>query len=97
MDIVIKKSQNPNKKFDAIVNGTKKVSFGAKGYQDYTMHHDPERKDIYIKRHSNENWSKSNVASPAWLSRFILWEKPSLKSAIVNANKKYSNIHFQLK
>ena len=29
----------------------KKVRFGAKGYEDFTIHKDEERKQRYIKRH----------------------------------------------
>ena len=96
MEILIKPSKNKNKKIDAIIDGKKKVSFGASGYSDYTIHKDPDRKERYIARHSKEDWSKSNIDSPAWMSRFILWEKPSLQSAINNANKKYSNVKFKL-
>ena len=100
MDIFITKSKKSNKKFDAIIDdkkgNTKIISFGQSGYSDYTKHKDPERKERYIARHSKEDWSKSNIDSPAWMSRFILWEKPSLKGAIDNANKKYSDIRFKL-
>ena len=51
----------------------------------------------YISRHSHEDWKKSNVASPAFLSRFILWEKPTLQGAITNANNKYKDVKFKLK
>ena len=33
MEIVIKKSTNSNKKFDAIIDGKKKISFGEKAYR----------------------------------------------------------------
>ena len=97
MEIIIKKSSNNNKKFDAIIDGKKKISFGASGYSDYTKHKDNDRKQRYIDRHKNEDWTKSNVASPAWMSRFVLWEKPTLKGAIDNANGKYKNIKFKYK
>ena len=97
MNIVIQKSHNADKKYDAVVNGGKVISFGAAGYSDYTLHKDPVRKQNYIKRHSNEDWSRANLLSPAWLSRFILWEKPSLEEAINNANHKYKDVHFTLK
>ena len=75
MDIVITKSHNPKKKFDDIINGNKHISFGAAGYSDYTKHKDEKRKQLYIQRHSKEDWTKQNIASPAWLSRYILWDK----------------------
>jgi hypothetical protein len=94
INIVIRKSQNSNKKYDAIVNEGKIISFGAAGYSDYTIHKDPVRRQSYIKRHSNEDWSRANLLSPAWLSRYLLWEKPSLEEAIRNANQKYKDVHF---
>ncbi len=97
MEIVISPSKNKKKKFDAIIDGTKTISFGASGHSDYTKHKDPQRKEAYIARHSKEDWSKSNIASPAWMSRYILWEKPTLKGAVDNANKKYKDVKFILK
>ena len=72
INIVIKRSKNPKKKYDAVIDGDKIISFGASGYSDYTLHKDPTRKENYIKRHSNEDWSRANVLSAAWLSRFIM-------------------------
>ena len=97
MNIVIRKSHNSNKKYDAVVNNDKIISFGAAGYSDYTINKDQLRRQSYISRHSNEDWSRANLLSPAWLSRFILWEKPSLEEAIRSANQKYKDVHFTLK
>ena len=97
MDIVIKRSHNPKKQYDAIINENKTISFGANGYSDYTLNKDDKRRQNYIQRHSNEDWTKSNIASPAWMSRFLLWEKKSLPTAINNANKKYNGVRFHLK
>ena len=96
MEIIIKKSRNPKKKYDAVFNGEKTVSFGAAGYSDYTIHKDDKRKELYLKRHSNEDWSRSNVASPAWLSRWILWEKKTLSEAIRHVNTMYKDVHFKM-
>ena len=96
MEVVISPSKNKNKKFMAEVNG-KKIHFGDNRYQDYTMHKDNKRKENYINRHSGEDWSISNIASPAFMSRYILWEKPTIKGAIDNLNSKYKNVKFKLK
>ena len=97
MDVVIKKSNTKGKKFDAVINDQKTVSFGSAGASDYTKHKDPERKERYIARHKkNENWTKSGVDTAGWLSRFILWEKPTLKGAVEDANKKYGDIRFKI-
>lgn len=85
----IQASTNVHKKFDALfeIDGKlKKVSFGAKkssgeAYSDFTQHKDVERKERYLQRHKkHENWN--NPLSPGALSRWILWNKPSLKQSI---------------
>ena len=97
MDVVISKSDNKSKKMMAVIDGKKTVHFGASGYQDFTTHKNSKRRDNYIARTSKQDHSKQNVASPAWMSRFILWEKPTLKGAVESANKKYKDINIKLK
>ena len=93
-EIVLKKSSNPDKKYDAFVEG-KKDSFGAKGYSDFTQHKDNERKQRYIDRHrKNENWNDLKTAG-AW-SKGILWNKPTLKESIKSMESKF-NIDFKYK
>ena len=58
-EVVITKSKNSSKKFGALINGKKTVSFGDSSYSGYTKHKDTDRKEAYIKRHSKEDWSKS--------------------------------------
>lgn len=90
----IEKADDPKKKLQAIFfnNKTKKekkVSFGASGYDDYTKHKDPERKQRYLDRHrKNENWN--DLTSRGALSRWILWNKPSLKESINDYKKKFN-------
>ena len=41
----------------------KTIYFGAKPYEDFTMHHDEKRRKLYIKRHkSNKNWDDPRTA-----------------------------------
>ena len=87
MEIVISKPINTHKKFDATINGTNKNSFGDSLYGDFTKQNDSQRKTNYINHHKKEDWSKSNMASPAGMSRHILWKKTTLKGAVDNANK----------
>ena len=87
----IKKSTNSEKKLMAVFekNGRQKiVHFGANGMSDYTKHKDPQRKARYIQRHSkNENWN--DPTTPGALSRWILWNKPSLKDSIISYKKRF--------
>ena len=95
MLITIRPSSRRGKKFVAS-DGRRHVHFGAEGYEDYTTHKDPERRKRYIARHRGEDWTREGVMSPGWLSRYILWEKPSLREAVTNANKMYRDVRFEL-
>lgn len=67
------------------------VKFGAKGYSDYTIHKDPERKKKYIKRHeSRENWTASGVLTPGFWSRWVLWNLPTLHQSISYTKKRFN-------
>jgi hypothetical protein len=85
MLITIRRSSRKGKKFVAS-DGNRRVHFGAEGYEDYTTHKDPERRKRYIDRHRGEDWTRSGVMTPGWLSRYILWEKPTLRGAVDSAN-----------
>lgn len=88
----LRRSHRSDKKYDAIFeyrDGHRKtVSFGAKGYSDYTKHKNKTRKNRYIKRHSGhgENWQKLDTAGA--LSRWILWNKPSLEASIADYKRR---------
>ena len=99
MNIEISKSSRKNKKYKAVIDGKNEVHFGHSSYQDFTTHKDPKRRENYIARHkgSGQDWSKANIASPSWMSRYILWEKPTLKGAIDNANKMYKDVNIKMK
>ena len=57
IEVVVKKSDKKDKKYDAVKDGKKTVSFGATGYSDFIKHKDEERKQRYIARHIvNQNW-----------------------------------------
>jgi len=92
VSVVISQSTSKDKKLKAVFtleNGnTKTIHFGAKGYSDYTLHKDDERKERYLQRHmANEDWS--NPMSAGSLSRWILWNKKTLKGSISDFKKKF--------
>ena len=65
-----------------------KVAFGAKGMSDYTIHKDDERKERYLKRHEkNEDWN--DYKSRGALSRWLLWNKKTLKASIEDFKKRF--------
>jgi hypothetical protein len=86
-------SSSASKKYDAYfitnTNTSKKVSFGAKGMDDYTKTHDEAQQQRYIARHSaRENWS--DPMSAGALSRYVLWSAPSLEQGIANYKKRFN-------
>lgn len=89
----IKKSDKESKKLMAIFkecsNGrTKTTHFGSFGMSDYTLHKDPERKKRYLSRHKkNENWN--DPISAGSLSRWVLWNKKTLRSSIADYKKRF--------
>ena len=94
-EIVITKSKTKDKKYDAIIDGKKTIHFGAKGYSDFTIHKDEERKDRYINRHKKtENWNDPKTAG--FYAKNILWNKKSVKASVEDTNKRFKNIHIKL-
>lgn len=66
----------------------KKVNFGDKRYENYTIHKDTKRKQMYLLRHSkNEDWN--NPMSKGALSKWILWNLPTLESSIKNFKQNF--------
>jgi hypothetical protein len=91
--VTIKKSTNPKKKYMAIFyENNKKIKtthFGCAGMSDYTKHKDPARKQRYMNRHkSREDWS--NPMSAGSLSRYILWNKPTLRASINDFKRRFN-------
>lgn len=92
MKVVIKKSTNPKKKYMAVFteNGkkVKTTHFGSAGMSDFTKHKDEERKKRYLDRHrKNENWNDKFSAGA--LSRWILWNKPTLRASIADYKRRF--------
>ena len=68
----------------------KVIHFGAKGYSDYTLHHDKERRSNYRKRHHSGKNAKANT--PNALAYHILWGDSTSMQANIKAFKKKYNV-----
>lgn len=93
--IEIKPSTRKNKKLQAIfdIDGKKEViHFGLKGSNTYLDHKNNEKKENYIARHEKreKTFWKNEPLTPASLSRFILWNKPTLKESIQDYKKRFN-------
>jgi len=93
MKVDIKPSTRKDKKFVAIFyddkgEKVKTTYFGAKGMSDFTIHKDEARKKLYLDRHKKrENWN--DYMSAGALSRYLLWNKPTLKASIADYKKRF--------
>ena len=90
--VKIARSPKKDKKFRATFERdgrVKNVDFGAKGMSDFTLHKDPARKRNYIARHqARENFNAPDTAGA--LSRWVLWNKPSLKASIADYKRRFN-------
>ena len=68
----------------------KLVKFGALGYDDFiTSGGDKKKKKNYLARHrKREDWT--DPQTPGALSRWILWNKPTLDESIEHYVKKFN-------
>jgi hypothetical protein len=90
--ISIKKYEGSgNSRYTAIFSyhgKSKKVNFGDRRYDNYTIHKNDERKRLYLLRHSkNEDWN--NPMSAGSLSRFMLWNKKTLNESIEDYKRRF--------
>jgi hypothetical protein len=86
------KSDKPEKKYYIITKDNKRVYFGQASASDFTIHKDPERKQRYINRHEkNESkfWDKSGIDTASFWARFLLWNKPTIKSSYEDIKKRF--------
>ena len=95
--MIIRKSNKKDKRLVAIFirnvgekSFVKMTHFGSATGSTYVDHHDNTKRMNYIKRHSqlNEDWTNPYMAGT--LSRFILWEEPTIEKAL-NAYKEKFN------
>ena len=83
------KSPNPLKKYRALFNNGRHTDFGASGYDDYITSKSEVKKRASLARHRvNENWQ--DPYSSGALSRFLLWNLPTLEASIADYNRRFS-------
>ena len=96
MNIIIKPSSKPDKKYTAVIDNKKSIHFGQKGASDYTQHKNPERKKLYENRHKkNENWNDPSTAG--FYAKNILWNKPTITESVKDTNKRFKNISIKMR
>lgn len=91
--VILSPAHNHAKKWRVTFENGSHVEFGASGYEDYTIHHDPERQRRYIARHqSRENWTESGIKTAGFWSRWLLWNLPSLDESLNDIEQRWNII-----
>lgn len=89
--VSITKATDGKHKYQAVfdINGKKKTTkFGAVGYEDFTKTRDINKREAYLARHkTRENWDDPTSAGA--LSRWILWNEPTLSLSIKDFKKRF--------
>jgi hypothetical protein len=68
--------------------GGETIHFGADGYKDFTLGATPQQRLAYIARHEpREDWS--DPKTPGFWSRWLLWQEPTISSAVRNIESKF--------
>lgn len=69
----------------------KTIHFGAKGYEDFTIHEDPIRAELYRMRHAKDLMTAAGKTgmSPGALSYYVLWTSPSFAQGVRNFKTHY--------
>lgn len=85
-------SDKPNKKFFIITDDNRRIYFGQAGATDMTIHKNEAKKQLYINRHRKREehlWNKSGINSPSFWSRFLLWNKPTIKESYQDIKNRF--------
>jgi hypothetical protein len=93
---LVRLEPSARKKWVAVFSDGSKVHFGGRGCMDYTMYHERDgettaraKRRAYIERHRvNESWDDPKM--PGTLSRYILWEYPTVTKAVRMYKKRFA-------
>ena len=78
-------------KWTAVFDDGKRTNFGHADYQDYTQHHDAERRRLYRERHKKD-LDTNNPKRPGYLSYYILWGDSTDLNTNINKYKSKFNL-----
>jgi len=84
------KSDKPEKKYYIMTKTGKHIYFGQASASDFTHHKNEERKNRYILRHQkNEEWGKSGIDTAGFWSRWLLWNKPTIRESYEDIKNRF--------
>ena len=84
------KSDKPEKKYYIMTKTGKHIYFGQASASDFTHYENEERKNRYILRHQkNEEWGKSGIDTAGFWSRWLLWNKPTIRESYEDIKNRF--------
>ena len=92
MEIVIPKPKKPDKQFDARIVNKQRFHLDRKGLrilQNIKINNGNNDMLIGIK---HESWTKSGVKAAGWMSKHVLWNKPTLQASVVDIHKQFESL-----
>lgn len=79
--------------YDPASGRRKTISFGARGYADFTMHRDEARKRRYESRHrARERWDDPFTAG--FWAEHLLWNKPTIQASVDDIHRKFGILFY---
>jgi hypothetical protein len=94
-------SDRDKKRFKIVLNNGKMYDFGSRGSETYIDHHNKQKRDAYIKRHTasplERNLISNLVPSPALFAAAILWGKyETIEDNIRNLNQAFEKYNINI-
>ena len=77
--------------YDREMKKVKTTQFGDKRYDNFTIHKDKKRRDLYRKRHHKDKIDEP--MAPGSLSWFLLWNKTTLEASIKEYERRFGIIY----
>ena len=66
-------------------------NFGDSRYKNFTDHQDEAKKKSYLARFgATSDFTKNGIHSSSFWSRWLLWNKPTLKESIKDVEKRFN-------
>ena len=84
------KAKDGQHKWVAVFKDGHRQAFGAAGMDDYTLTHNPEQREAYIRRHLKD-LETGDHRRAGFLSMFVLWGP----TTSVRENAKFYSKHFK--
>ena len=93
MEVLISKSDRKDKRLKAVFDN-KTIHFGYDKGKSFVDHNDKEIKGAWLARHKVKS-DFGNIETAGSLAKNILWNKPSISSAVRDLNARQKKYRFK--